>query len=113
MPIKDYTAATAAKFLFDNVVNRSRCLNILISDQGTHFVNQLIDELTEEFQFLHQNRTPYHPQASSDVEELYDILENALTKICIVQRNDWDQKIHAVLWDYCTTYKKLARQTPF
>ena len=44
--VKDCTVAAAAKFLFDNVVNRFGCPKILISDQGTHFVSQLIDELT-------------------------------------------------------------------
>ena len=47
--IKDCIAATTAKFLFDHVVTRYGCPQILVGDQGTHFVNHLIDKLTEEF----------------------------------------------------------------
>ena len=36
-----------------------------------------------------------------------------MKKIYNVQRDDWDQKIPVVLWDYRTTYKKLIRKTLF
>ena len=57
-PVKDYTDAIVAHFLFENVVTRFGCPKILISDQGTHFVNKLIVELTAEFQIQHKKTTP-------------------------------------------------------
>ena len=46
-PVIDCTAATAAIFLFENIVTRFGCPRILMSDQSNHFIIHTVRVLTK------------------------------------------------------------------
>ena len=111
--VVDCNATTTTRFLFDNIVTRFGCPRLLMSDQGSHFINRIVSTLTEELQIQHKKSTLYHPQANGAMEAFNKILEHALTKVCNANHKDWDLKIPIVLWEYHTTFKRLTGQRPF
>jgi hypothetical protein len=48
-PVKDCSANTTSHFLFEHVITRFGCPSIFMSDQGTHFINNTIKAMPEEF----------------------------------------------------------------
>jgi hypothetical protein len=56
--VKDYSETTTVQLIFEDIITRFRCLKILMSDQGTHFINKTIEALTQEFEVHHQKSTP-------------------------------------------------------
>jgi hypothetical protein len=88
-PVKYYIVEKKTHFLFEQVITRFGCPRILMSDQGTDFINSTIRSMTGEFEVYHPKSTPYHPQENGTVEAFNKILENALTKICNFNKDDW------------------------
>jgi len=80
--VKDCIATTTAKFLFQYFLEWFGCHKVLMSDRGTHFLNETISAMLEEFQIYHQKSMPYNPQANGKMEAFNKILERELTKVC-------------------------------
>jgi transposase InsO family protein len=68
-----------------------------MSDQGNHIINNIIQEMLEEFEIHHYKTTPYHPRANGTIEAFNKILKNSLTNICNVSIDDWELKVPVVL----------------
>jgi hypothetical protein len=51
--VKDCSATIVAHFIFDDIITRFGCPKILMSNQGTHFINKRFEALTEEFVVHH------------------------------------------------------------
>ncbi|MCO5582245.1 hypothetical protein L7F22_036137 [Adiantum nelumboides] len=106
-------AKTKAQFLYENIFTRYGLPIEIVSDRGTHFINEVIEQLLDEFMVIHRKSTPYHPQANGQAESTNKILVTILTEIVSESRADWDQKLHSALWAYRVAYKTSIGTTPF
>ena len=78
--VKNDNAVTVAKFLYENIITRFGCPKELVSDRGTHFINNTIEALTDKYEIKHRKTTPYHPRANGQTEKTNGILYKIITK---------------------------------
>ena len=95
---------TAALFLFNHIIARFGVPQSIITDHGSHFHNQMMEELSTKLGFRHENSTPYYPQANGQVEAINKVGDH---------KSNWHLVLFSTLWAYRTSMKIATGFTPF
>ena len=66
--VEPCTKEVAAKFIYENMVTRFGCPITLISDRGSHFINQTIEVFLKEFNIDHHKISTYHLESNGAIE---------------------------------------------
>ena len=78
--VADATAATAADFIYSRIITRYGCVESIQSDNGPHFVNEVIRNLTQTLGVRHRLSTPYYPQSNGKVERVIGTIKSMLKR---------------------------------
>ena len=79
--LRDNTMTLTTKFLYEYIWCQYGCPIELISNQGGHFLGQVVESLTTFYAVVHKRNTPYYPQANGLAESTNKTLQNILQKI--------------------------------
>ena len=72
----------------------------ILSDRGSQFMSQVMQEVNRLLSVKHLVTTPYHPQCNGLVEKFHFVLKSMLRKLCAERPKDWDRYLPAVLFAY-------------
>jgi hypothetical protein len=112
-PVKKDNAVTVSTFLYKRIFCRYGPPLELVSDRGTHFLNEVIEELTREYWVKHRKTTPYHPKTNGLTERANGIIGKILNKTVAAHKTDWDVKLYSAVYAYNLAYKTTTGQTPY
>lgn len=101
------------KFLKRNIFTRFGTPRAIISDNGTHFVSKLFDNVVMKYGVKHRVATTYHPQTNGQVEVSNREIKRILEKVVGPTRKDWSQRLEDALWALRTAYKAPLGASPY
>jgi len=106
------TAEMTASFVYKDIICRHGCPSRILTDQGSHFNNRLVNGIMDRFTIKHILSSPYHPQTNGLVERFNRTLCEALAKL-VNHSNEWDRYISPVLFAYRSSKHATTKVTPF
>lgn len=118
MPTKTNTAAEAANFLYNHIVSRYGIPEAIGSDNGPHFANEVIENLTQILSVRHHFSTPYYPQSNGRAERFISTIKPMLVKsIQTLDRKDngtinWTPVFFSTLYIYRSTKHSATGVSP-
>ena len=113
IPTRTNDAKVVAQFLRSNIFSRFGTPRALITDNGTHFCNKVIDKVFQKYGVRHRTSLAYHPQSNGQAEVSNREIKYILEKTVNSSRKDWSKKIDDALWAYRTAFKTPLGMSPF
>ncbi|KAM7410670.1 hypothetical protein PAMA_001893 [Pampus argenteus] len=95
-PTKHPDALTVAKALCKDIIPRYGIPEKIYSDNGAHFVNQVVKKIGVMFHIDLKNHCAYHPQSAGLVERMNGTIKNRLKKCIEETGRSWTQCVDLV-----------------
>jgi hypothetical protein len=111
--VRDCTAATAARFLQEDVICKYGTPKCVLTDHGTHFTSSLMDHLFKRLGIVHIYSTPYHPQTNGQIERFNSTMDSKIASLSNQSRSDWDEQLPFVTLNYNTSIHSTTKIIPF
>ena len=85
--IKEAIEEKVDEFLRENIFYKYGYPRELVTDQGSQFTSNMIEDLLTHHKIKHRTSTPYHPQANGQAEVTKRSLDGILTKVVSIVEN--------------------------
>ena len=111
--LKDQKAQTVANIIFSEYICRHGCPRRFLSDQGTNFNAEVMDQLAALLDIDKAHTTPYRPQCDGLSERFNRTLGAMLRTVTHEFPNEWDNYLKPLCFAYNTAVHKTTGVQPF
>lgn len=111
--VPNFNARTTAETFINEVVLHHGAPLKLLSDRGTNFLSDLVQEICQLCDTRKVNTTPYRPLCNGLVEKYNKTLVNNLAMYVNRKGDDWDKILPYAVFAYNSSRQGSTEQTPF
>ena len=112
VPLKKITTEAVAEALLD-IYSRVGIPEEVLTDQGTQFMSECMQEVSRLLSIKGLTSTPYHPICNGLVERWNRTLKSMLKRLCQDQPKQWHRLINPVLFAYREVPQESTGFSPF
>ena len=112
-PIPDKSADTIVSTFINKYLPMHMCPRYTLSNNGTEFKNNLMDQVLKQLSIVQIFSAPYYPQSNSKLEVFHKYLKPTLKKLWKKDLSNWDQYLNQVLASYRVTPNLATTEMPF
>jgi hypothetical protein len=109
----DNDSITVAKFLYEHIFTHFGPPSHLLSDNGVHFLNNVVNQFLDMVNTNHKTTSVYHPQTNGMVEKINGIIVKSLKKMTKRNKHSWDSMLPAALYAYRVKIHSMLKISPF
>ncbi|KYB24698.1 hypothetical protein TcasGA2_TC031841 [Tribolium castaneum] len=112
--IKDGSAKSVSRFIFENVITIYGAPRCFLSDRGTVFRSQMVTELLKFMGVVKDlYTTAYRPQTNGLVEKYNKTLAGMLAIFTGTDQRDWDEYVKPTTFGYNTSVQATTGYPPY
>jgi hypothetical protein len=111
--LADKSAQSVARFIFNMILCRHGCPEIILSDNGTEFCNEIMESLAKVNSIVRRFSAPYHPRCNGLTERVNKTLSTRLAKLVYSTGLNWDDLLPAATFAYMITRNRIMGLSPF
>ena len=100
IPLCRAIGPAVANFIKESIICRFGIPKVILTDNGTPFVNCYVTTLLLKYKVNHHRSTPYYPRGNGQAEATNKTLLKILSRTVYDFPNKWSEQLPLALWAY-------------